>query len=83
MRKEYDFSKAKRGAVAKAKGKTRITIYLDDDVLQAYRVKGDELGRGYQTLINEALRDSLGKSTTPLDARTVRRIVREELKKVS
>ncbi len=81
MRKEYDFSRAKGGAVAKAKGKTRITIYLDDDVLEAYRKKGDELGRGYQTLINEALRASLSRQAAPVDARTLRRIVREELEK--
>jgi len=82
MRKEYDFSQAKRGAVARPKDKTRITIYLDDDVLDAYRTRGDELGRGYQTLINAALRDSLDQSAKPVDARTIRRIVREELKKV-
>nr|NCS21133.1 CopG family transcriptional regulator [Microcystis aeruginosa G11-06] len=29
MRKEYDFSKGKRGALISSKGKTRITIYLD------------------------------------------------------
>ena len=81
MRKEYDFRKAKRGSVAKSRGKTRITIYLDDDVLDAYRAKGDELGRGYQTLINEALRASIDRTTKPIDARTLRRILREELKK--
>jgi uncharacterized protein (DUF4415 family) len=81
MRKDYDFSRAKRGAVAKVKGKSRITIYLDADVLEAYRGKGDELGRGYQTLINEALRASLGRQSAPVDARTIRRIVREELEK--
>jgi uncharacterized protein (DUF4415 family) len=82
MRKEYDFSKAKRGPVAKAKGKTRITIYLDDDVLDAYRAKGDKLGRGYQTLINDALRETLGQGVDSVDAKTLRRILREELKKV-
>lgn len=82
MRKEYDFSKAKRGAVGKAKGKTRITIYLDDDVLDAYRAKGDKLGRGYQTLINDALRETLGQGADSVDAKTLRRILREELKKV-
>ncbi|HWM29368.1 MAG TPA: BrnA antitoxin family protein [Woeseiaceae bacterium] len=80
MRKEYDFSKAQRGSVAKANGKSRITIYIDDDILEAYRKKGDELGRGYQTLINEALRESLVKKAA-VDARTIRRIVREELEK--
>ena len=80
MRKDYDFSEAKRGSVVSGKGKTRITIYLDDDVIAAYREKGDTLGRGYQTLINEALRETLKKPTKPVDARTLRRILREELK---
>lgn len=81
MRKNYDFSKSKRGPVVKSKGKTRITIYLDEDVIQAYREKGDKLGRGYQTLINEALKDSLGHDKPAVDAKTLRRILREELKK--
>ena len=81
MRKDYDFSNARRGPVARSKGKSRITIFIDDDVLEAYRKKGDDLGRGYQTLINEALRRSLDDRATPIDARTIRRIVREELKK--
>jgi len=81
MRKEYDFSKAKRGPVAKSKGKTRITIYLDNDVIEAYRKMGDARGRGYQTLINDALRETLGNVQRPIDAKTLRRILREELKK--
>ena len=81
MRKEYDLSKAKRGPVVNPKGKTRITIYLDDDVIEAYRKMGDERGCGYQTLINEALRETLGTSQRPVDARTLRRILREELQK--
>jgi len=82
MRKEYDFSKAKRGPVIDRRGKTRITIYLDDDVIAAFRKLGDEAGKGYQTLINNALRKYLGTSSKPLDERTLRRILREELKKV-
>ena len=81
MRKEYDLSKAKRGPALKPTGKTMITIYLDDDVIEAYRKMGDEHGRGYQTLINEALRQTLGTSQRPVDARTLRQILREELKK--
>ena len=80
MRKEYDFSKGKRGAVIKPKGKTRITIYLDDDVLETYRNKSEKLGRGYQTLINEDLRQMLGKKSASVDAKTLRRILREELR---
>jgi uncharacterized protein (DUF4415 family) len=80
MRKEYDFSKGRRGAVVPQPGKTRITIYLDDQVLEAFRVRADAAGRGYQTMVNEALRQHLGKSREPVDAATVRRIVREELR---
>lgn len=81
MEKEYDFSKGKRGAVIEPRGKTRITIYLDDDVLEAYRSKSEKLGRGYQTLINDALRVTLGQQSAAVDAQTLRRILREELKK--
>ncbi len=81
MKKEYDLSKANRGPAVKTKGKTRITIYLDDEVIEAYRRMGNERGRGYQTLINEALRETLGTSHCPVDAKTLRRILREELKK--
>jgi uncharacterized protein (DUF4415 family) len=81
MRKEYDFSGARRGAVIKQAGKTRITIYLDDDVLQTFRERADAGGRGYQTMINDALREHLGKTAQPLDARTLRRILREELRR--
>ena len=82
MSKEYDFSKGKRGPVVKSTGKTRITIYLDDDIIAAFRKKGDELGRGYQTLINDALRGVLSESESVVDAKTLRRIIREELIKV-
>jgi len=81
MKKEYDFSKGKQGPIRSNKGKTRITIYLDDDILDAYRRIGDEVGRGYQTLINQALRETLDKKRVPLDAKTLRRILREELEK--
>jgi uncharacterized protein (DUF4415 family) len=81
MRKEYDFSKAKRGPVIRQPGKTRITIYLDNPVLEAFRERADAAGRGYQTMINEALREHLRRSDERVDAATIRRIVREELRK--
>jgi uncharacterized protein (DUF4415 family) len=81
MRKEYDFSKAKRGPVIRQPGKTRITIYLDNPVLDAFRERADTAGRGYQTMINDALREHLGRSGERVDAATIRRIVREELRK--
>lgn len=79
MRKEYDFSKGKRGAVVPQRGKTRITIFLDDEVLEAFRARADDSGRGYQTLINEALREYLKKAKAPVDEATLRRVLREEL----
>ena len=56
MRQEYDFSQSKRGPILRSKGKTRVTMYLDNEVLEAFRAKADELGRGYQTLINDSLK---------------------------
>jgi uncharacterized protein (DUF4415 family) len=83
MKNEYDLSKAQRGAPLSGKGKSRITMYLDNEVLDAFRALAEQSGRGYQTLINEALGDYLTRSARPVDARTLRRILREELKKVS
>jgi uncharacterized protein (DUF4415 family) len=84
MRKEYDFSKGKRGAVVGPASKTRITIMLDDEVIAFYKDKAEELGTGYQTLINAALRAEIGgkgKSAAdkPLTAAMLRKILREEL----
>ena len=79
MKREYDFSGARRGAVIPQRGKTRITIYLDDDVLEAFRDRAESEGRGYQTLINEVLREHLGKKRKPVDEATLRRVLREEL----
>ena len=82
MRKEYEFSKAKRGpAVATPKGKSRITIRLDEEVLEWFKEKVDAAGGGnYQTLINTALVDHMKRETEPLE-RTLRRVLREELRK--
>ncbi|NOT57142.1 MAG: BrnA antitoxin family protein [Deltaproteobacteria bacterium] len=79
MKKEYDFSKAKRGAVVPTTGKTRITLYLDNEVLEHFRIVSEQTGRGYQTLINEMLKTQVGRTQQPLTPELVRRIVREEL----
>jgi uncharacterized protein (DUF4415 family) len=79
MKKEYDFSKAKRGIVIPQTGKTRITIYLDDFILERFRGLSERTGKGYQTLINEALRSHLEAAEHPLTAKEVRKIIREEL----
>jgi uncharacterized protein (DUF4415 family) len=79
MKKEYDFSKAKRGAVLPQVGKKRITIYLDDIVIERFKDLSERTGKGYQTLINESLRAHLGVAAQPLTAEVVRQIIREEL----
>lgn len=82
MRKQYDFSKAKRGPVVSVpKGKSRITIRLDDDVLDWFREQVDAAGGGnYQTLINDALRTFVAERKRPLEL-VLRRVVREELRR--
>jgi hypothetical protein len=79
MRAEYDFSKGKRGALIPSKGKTRITIYIDDAVLNEFRAKAERSGAGYQTLMNEALKAFLEKNEKPVTAAVLRQIIREEL----
>ena len=82
MKREYNFSKAKRGTVMSVpKGKTRITIRLDDDVIEWFRDQVDRAGGGnYQSLINDALRDHMGRSREPLET-TLRRVIREEIRR--
>jgi uncharacterized protein (DUF4415 family) len=78
MKKNYDFSKAKRGPVVKTpRGKTRITIRIDDDVLEWFRKQVHEAGGGnYQTLMNRALREHMEGQVEPLED-TLRRVLRE------
>ncbi len=87
MKAEYDFTKAKRAKdvphlaklqSATAKGKTRVTMFLDDSVLETFRFRAEAEGRGYQTLINEALKQ-VATNSTPITEDVVRRIIREEL----
>ena len=79
MKKEYDFSNARRGPLKIPKGKTRVTMYLDDAVIESFRAKSEKTGKGYQTLINDALRATTARQATQLTADKVREIVREEL----
>lgn len=79
MKDEYDFTKGKRGAILPTKGKTRITIYIDDAILNEFRTRAEEAGTGYQTMINEALREYLAQSAEkPLTESMLRRILHEE-----
>ncbi len=84
MKREYDFTGGKRGAVVKpSPGKTRITIRIDNDILAWFRNQVHRVGGGnYQTLINEALREHMSANQEALEV-TLRRIIREEIKRAS
>ena len=84
MKKEYDFSKGKRGAMDPTPlGKTRITIRLDNDIIEWFRQEVTEKGGGnYQTMMNDALREYLQRQNEPLEV-ILRRVVREELQSQS
>jgi len=84
MKREYDFRTGKRGAVvAASKGKTRITIRLDEEILSWFRSQVERGGGGnYQTLINEALREHIQRSDKSFE-KTLRRVIREELRRAS
>src|SRR3970282_192696 len=80
MKKEYDFSVGKRGSIIKTpSGKTRITIRIDEDILQWFRDQVHAAGGGnYQTLIHSALRKYVDRKDYSLKD-TLRSVVREEL----
>jgi len=80
MKSEYDFSEGRRGAVIPPEpGKTRITIRLDNRILQHFRRRAHQVGgANYQTLINDALRDYMSHEEIE---DTMRRAVREELQR--
>ena len=82
MKKPDDFSKGTRGAVVSVpKGKSRITIRFDDEVLNWFRDQVDAAGSGnYQTMINAALREHIANRTAPIE-KTIRRVIREELRR--
>jgi uncharacterized protein (DUF4415 family) len=84
MRKDYDFSKGKRGAIVAApKGKSRITIRLDEEILDWFKSQVDLAGGGnYQSLINAALAEHIKRIEESLEE-TLRRVLREELRRVS
>lgn len=80
MEKEYDFSKGKRGPVIPQRGKTRITICIDTDILEWFRDEADREGQGYQTAMNQALRNYMKQDKRPIQD-IVRHAVRLELNK--
>ena len=76
MKKLYDFSKGKRGALVPIPpGKTRITIRLDNDIIEWFRSQVEQKGGGsYQTMINAALREHLTQES--MEAR-IKRVLGE------
>ena len=74
-----DFARAKVGAAMPAAGKVSVTIRIDADVLEAFKARSAARGKGYQTLMNEALRAAVLEGATPVTADVLRRILREEL----
>lgn len=84
MKREYDFSNAKRGpAIPVPKGKTRITIRLDEDLIAWFQGQVEKAGGGnYQGLINDALRQHVARVREPLEE-TLRRVIREEMRRAS
>ncbi len=83
MKAEYDFSKGKRGALLSTKGKTRITIYLDNDIVDAFRTRAEKKGTGYQTMINDVLKAFIkdGGELVPITESTLRQVLNEVLEK--
>jgi len=84
VKKEYDFSKGKRGLVIQTPpGKTRTTIRIDDEILDWFRSQIHAAGGGnYQTLINMALREYISSQEGSLEE-TLRRVIREELPRLA
>jgi uncharacterized protein (DUF4415 family) len=76
--RDIDFSRARRGAVVKAEpGKTKISIRLDNTVIEFFRAAVERAGGGNcQTLINDALLEHIHRRSTFED---LRQVVREEL----
>ena len=79
MKREYDFSKGKRGAVIPQKGKTRISIFIDNAVLDQFRTLAEKAGTGYQTMMNDALRKYLSETDQPVTEKTLRQVLRQEI----
>lgn len=78
MNAEYDFNQGRRGAVAVEPGKTRVTIRLDNDLLDWYRKQAEAHGGSYQAAINTALREQMTIDDGALE-RVLRRVIRKEM----
>jgi hypothetical protein len=79
MRTEYEFSKGKRGAVVPQRGKTRISIFIDNAVLDEFRARAEKAGTGYQTMMNEALKIYLAETDRLVTEKVLRQILRQAM----
>jgi uncharacterized protein (DUF4415 family) len=88
MKKEYDLDRMKpkkRGAVVPKSAKIMKTVRLDADVVHWLVAEADVRGIGYQTLLNQTLREAMlgaGTRDTAL-CDEIREIIREELRRAS
>lgn len=76
MKKHYDFSQGTRGPVIPPTGKTRISIYLDNDIVERFKALASQSNKGYQTLINDKLREAL-TAEPPLTESRLREVLSE------
>ena len=79
MRAEYDFSSAERKALIPNSGKTRISIFIDNAVLDAFRGKAETAGIGYQTMMNDALKQFVSDASRPITETSLQKILKEVL----
>src|SRR5437667_9881678 len=79
MRTESDYSSGTRGAATPQKGKTRISIFIGHAVLDAFRVRAEKGGTGYQTMMSEALRQYLSDAEPPVTETILRHVLRQEI----
>ncbi len=77
MKKKYNFENGQRGAVAKKSGKTRITIFIDDDIISEFRLRAENKGTGYQSEINSVLRSYLDENNHPVTKKELFDVLRE------
>jgi uncharacterized protein (DUF4415 family) len=79
--RDIDFSQGKRGPlIAPEPGKTKISIRLDNAVLDHFRRVVEVAGGGnYQSLINDALVAHIARQSM---LAAVRKVVREEITKL-
>jgi len=79
MKKEYDFSKGRRGPLIPSPGKTPITIHIDDDILEWFRKKIEKAcGGSYPTMMNDALRAYVNSKDGHAEE-LLRKVIKEEL----